>query len=55
MGTHHLRVEKLVSKGKTKSIVVPLTKSDRLDEIARMLAGDVITDQARDAARVLLD
>jgi len=55
LGTHHLRVEKLVSKGKTKSIVVPLTKSDRVDEIARMLAGDVITDQARDAARVLLD
>jgi len=27
---------------------------DRIDEIARMLAGDVVTDEARGAARSLL-
>jgi DNA repair protein RecN (Recombination protein N) len=33
---------------------VPLDTVDRVDEIARMLAGDTITEQARSAARALL-
>lgn len=54
LGAHHWRVEKRVSKGMTTSTVVPLAEPDRVDEIARMLAGDTITDQARGAARALL-
>jgi DNA repair protein RecN (Recombination protein N) len=54
LGAHHWRVEKQVSKGMTTSTVVPLAQADRVDEIARMLAGDTITDQARGAARALL-
>lgn len=54
LGAHHWRVEKQVAKGMTTSRVVPLAPQDRVDELARMLAGDTITDQARDAARVLL-
>jgi DNA repair protein RecN (Recombination protein N) len=38
----------------TRSTVVPLDPGDRIEEVARMLAGDTITDAARDAARVLL-
>ncbi len=54
LGAHHWRVEKRVSKGMTTSNVVPLAADQRIDEIARMLAGDTITDQARGAARALL-
>ncbi len=54
LGAHHWRVEKRVTDGMTTSTVVPLPSSDRVDEIARMLAGDTITDEARGAARALL-
>ena len=53
-GGHHWRVEKRVAKGMTTSTVVPLGDADRVDEVARMLAGDLVTDAARGAARVLL-
>ncbi|WP_457650096.1 DNA repair protein RecN [Profundibacter sp.] len=53
-GAHHWRVEKRVSKGQTTSAVVPLDSAARIEEIARMLSGDKVTDQARDAARALL-
>jgi DNA repair protein RecN (Recombination protein N) len=38
----------------TTTNVVPLDSGARVDEVARMLAGDTITDAARDAARALL-
>ena len=53
-GAHHWRVEKQVKKGVTSSTVIPVTKGARVDEIARMLAGDTISDAARAAASVLL-
>ncbi len=55
LGAHHWRVQKQVSKGMTTSQVVALDATDRVDEIARMLAGDTITDEARGAARALLN
>ncbi len=59
LGGHHWRVEKAVSEGEsgeiTTSRVIPLDESERIDEIARMLAGDRVTDAARGAARVLLE
>jgi len=54
-GAHHWRVEKLVQDGATLSRVGVLSEDGRIDEIARMLAGDRITDAARAAARALLD
>lgn len=54
LGAHHWRVEKRVTAGMTTSIVVPLPQNDRVDEIARMLSGGTITDEARGAARALL-
>ncbi len=54
LGAHHWRVEKRVSGEMTTSTVVPLEQDARVDEIARMLAGDTITDQARGAAIALL-
>ena len=54
-GAHHWRVEKSVNGDQTLSTVIPLSESDRIDEIARMLSGDRITDAAREAAKTLLD
>ncbi|MGR3756887.1 MAG: DNA repair protein RecN [Tranquillimonas sp.] len=54
LGQHHWRVEKRVTGDVTTSSVVPLDPAARIDEIARMLSGDTITDEARGAARALL-
>ncbi len=54
LGAHHWRVQKSVRDGVTTSEVVALDVSDRVDEVARMLAGDTVTDAARAAARALL-
>lgn len=53
-GEHHWRVEKRVEGNETLSTVTPLLHLDRVEEIARMLAGDRVTDAAREAARALL-
>ncbi|GIT90412.1 DNA repair protein RecN [Jannaschia pagri] len=55
LGAHHWRVEKRVEQEVTTSTVVPVAEAGRVDEIARMLAGDTITDAARGAAQALLD
>ncbi len=54
LGHHHWRVEKRQTKDATLSTVTALSQADRVDEIARMLSGDTITDEARSAARALL-
>ena len=54
LGAHHWRVEKRVEDGATLSRVVPLSADGRIDEIARMLSGDTITEAARGAARALI-
>lgn len=54
LGAHHWRVEKRVSGGQTLSTVVPLDDAERVDEIARMVSSDTVTDEARAAARALL-
>lgn len=54
LGGHHWRVAKRVEGGATLSTVTPLDAADRIEEIARMLAGDTVTEAARAAARALL-
>ena len=54
MGAHHWRVEKRVEGGQTLSTVTELGADQRVEEIARMLAGDVVTGAARAAAEALL-
>ena len=54
-GQHHWQVSKSVTGEKTLTDVRPLDAPARIDEIARMLAGDVVTEEARAAARALLD
>ncbi len=53
-GAHHWHVAKSEAEGMTTTHVTPLDAPGREDEIARMLAGEVITDAARAAARALL-
>ncbi|WP_371154456.1 DNA repair protein RecN [Jannaschia sp. 2305UL9-9] len=55
LGAHHWRVQKSVADNVTTSTVIPVAQADRVDEIARMLAGDTVTDAARGAAQALLD
>lgn len=55
LGAHHWRVAKRVENGTTLSEVVPLENQLRIDEIARMLSGDTVTDPARAAAQELLN
>ncbi|MEJ8560194.1 DNA repair protein RecN [Yoonia sp. GPGPB17] len=52
---HHWRVEKQQTRSETRSTVVALDVDARVDEIARMLSGDTVTDAARDAARALMN
>ena len=52
-GLHHWRVQKTQGKS-TSTTVVALAASERREEIARMLAGAQITDEARAAADKLL-
>ncbi len=54
-GAHHWQVSKAVMGGQTRTNVAALGTQERVDEIARMLAGDVVSDAARSAAKVLLD
>lgn len=54
LGQHHWRVEKLQKADATLSTVKHLGADERVDEIARMLSGDTVTDAARDAAISLI-
>jgi DNA repair protein RecN (Recombination protein N) len=49
----HLRVEKKVGRGTTRTTVAPLAAADRIEELARMLGGERVTDATRRAAREL--
>jgi DNA repair protein RecN (Recombination protein N) len=50
----HIRVEKLVENNRTITTVQELDQDGQIQEIARMLAGEQITDAARDHARELI-
>jgi len=54
-GAHHWQVTKSVEGGKTLTRVLPLDEDERVDELARMISGDTVTDAARTAAQVLLN
>jgi DNA repair protein RecN (Recombination protein N) len=54
-GAHHWQVGKRVAAGAARTEIAGLTADARIEEIARMLAGDTITEEARAAARALLD
>ncbi|WP_367577808.1 DNA repair protein RecN [Snodgrassella alvi] len=53
-GQQHWQVRKHSSKGQTVSEIKVLTADSRIDEIARMLGGETITDTTRNHAREML-
>ncbi len=54
LADHHFIVEKETVSGRTLVKARPLAQPEQVEEIARMLAGEQITDQARENARVML-
>ena len=54
-GGQQLRVAKQVKGERAATTVEPLGKRERREEIARMLAGERVTDAARAAADSLLE
>jgi DNA repair protein RecN (Recombination protein N) len=53
--SHHYRIEKTHGEGGTRTSVRKLSEAERREEIARMLSGASITDEARAQAARLLD
>ena len=53
-GNNHFRVEKHTINNVTTTTVKELSSAAKHEEVARMLAGDVISDEARAAAKVLI-
>ncbi|MFA7461539.1 MAG: DNA repair protein RecN [Anaerovoracaceae bacterium] len=53
-GHHHYRIEKISDEISTHTTVTPLGPEERVEEIARLLSGTVVTEQARVSAGELL-
>jgi DNA repair protein RecN (Recombination protein N) len=54
-GDHHFSISKHVSEGRTKTTINRLSGSERINEIARMLGGEKITQATLDHAREMLN
>ena len=54
-GHAHFHISKTVADGRTHTRVVRLNGDDRVEEVARMIAGEAPTDASRATARELLD
>lgn len=52
---HHFRIRKRIEGGRTFVDVAPLGDEERIDEVARMLAGRRVTDASRSHARDLIE
>lgn len=55
MGDHHLRISKSVRGGRSYTDVSPMDRAHRVDEIARLLSGEQISEAARRNAEELLE
>jgi len=54
LADRHFVVEKSARRNRTSIAVRDLSSTERIEEIARMLAGESVTDAARENARVML-
>jgi DNA repair protein RecN (Recombination protein N) len=52
---HHLKVEKVVEDGRTRTLVSTLTGEERVGEMARMLGGMKITEKTLEHAREMIE
>ncbi len=53
LGDHHYQVSKAIGKGKTSISVNRLTEAGRIDELAKMLGGEPISETSRSHAKEL--
>ncbi len=53
-GEHHFRISKHVSHGRTWTTIKPVNEKERINEIARMLGGEKITQATLNHAREML-
>ncbi len=53
-GNAHFRVEKFVDNGRTFTKVIPLDRENRIREIARLMAGEQMTEAILESAKHLL-
>lgn len=54
-GEAHFSVEKYVENGRTFTRIIPLSENQRVEEIARLMAGEKITETVLNSARQLLE
>lgn len=54
-GHHQFKVKKAVENGMTRTVIETLDESERVEELARMLSGESVTDQTRNLAQELLN
>lgn len=54
-GDYHWRIEKIQKENATFTRVTPLTVNDRVNEVARMVSGTSVTDEAKIVATQLLE
>jgi DNA repair protein RecN (Recombination protein N) len=54
LADHHLVVRKRAEKGRTRTTVEPVSGASRVEEVARMLGGETITEAARKHAKELV-
>jgi DNA repair protein RecN (Recombination protein N) len=52
---HHFKITKIVDKGRTKTAIERISEKQRVEEIARMLGGETITEKTLDHAREMLE
>jgi DNA repair protein RecN (Recombination protein N) len=50
----HFQIEKRVERGRTRTTVARLDEARRIDEVARMLGGEAISDSLKASAREML-
>jgi DNA repair protein RecN (Recombination protein N) len=55
LADRHYAVRKRVERGRTTTEVLPLGPEERVEEIARMLGGETLTETARDHAREMVN
>jgi DNA repair protein RecN (Recombination protein N) len=53
LGDHHFKVSKEVARGKTSIGVKPLIEAERIEELAKMLGGEPVSDVSRVHAKEL--
>ena len=55
LADHHLLIHKEVAEGRTRTLVEPLDRSGRIEEVARIFSTDHVTDLMRQTAASMID